>query len=264
MKPLTGQSARHSRCALVRGRPLPVSKRVASPLLNRFPFPRYSSSFTLFFLGILLVGCLFAPSAFAVTCTSVAGGGNWDAPATWTGCAGGNGTPANTPGLADTAIIAGPVIANVTTPVVAITVNASQALTINSGVTLTATTITINASATVANNGAVTVSSLTGSGTGTWTQGSNAVFIYSGATITPRLNASASGNTVTYAGSGQTVKQGSVPTCSSPCYYNLTIASSGGTTTATGTYTVSNNLTINRPVPPPLAAQAPASAARRP
>ena len=62
-------------------------------------------------LKTLFLGCftlaitLVAGQAQAVTCTSVAGAVNWNAPASWTGCVGGNGTPANTPGTADAVII---------------------------------------------------------------------------------------------------------------------------------------------------------------
>jgi hypothetical protein len=53
--------------------------------------------------GLLLL--FFAGGAQAVTCTSQASTA-WNVTTTWTGCTGGNGTPANTPGAADTAIIA--------------------------------------------------------------------------------------------------------------------------------------------------------------
>lgn len=46
-----------------------------------------------------------APTA-SVTCNAVNAGGDWNVAATWTDCTGGNGTTANTPGSADTAVIA--------------------------------------------------------------------------------------------------------------------------------------------------------------
>jgi|GEM_PF-3077857 len=55
-----------------------------------------------------VVGFIFfnfgAHSASAVTCTS-AGTGNWSTTGTWSGCSGGNGSVANTPGSNDTAVI---------------------------------------------------------------------------------------------------------------------------------------------------------------
>jgi hypothetical protein len=64
-------------------------------------------AFRLFISAAVLIACgsLCAPSAVAVTCTSAASAA-WNVATTWSGCAGGNGTPANTPGASDTAIIA--------------------------------------------------------------------------------------------------------------------------------------------------------------
>ena len=53
------------------------------------------------FCGLLAV---WATSALAVTCTSV-NNTAWNVTTTWSGCAGGNGVPANTPGTNDTAIV---------------------------------------------------------------------------------------------------------------------------------------------------------------
>jgi len=96
--------------------------------------------------------------------------------------------------------------------------------------------LTINTTTT--NNGVITVTT-TLAGTSTLTQGVGATLIYSSSTALPgtlTLNASASGNTVEYSGTGnQTVK--------SATYYNLTI-SNGGTSTLGGAITVNNNLSV--------------------
>ncbi|MEZ4814203.1 MAG: hypothetical protein R3A80_03225 [Bdellovibrionota bacterium] len=59
-------------------------------------------------LALFFVSFFLNQSLYAVTCTSTSGGGNWSSATTWTGCTGGNGPSANTPGSADTAIISGP------------------------------------------------------------------------------------------------------------------------------------------------------------
>jgi hypothetical protein len=65
--------------------------------------------------------------AAAATCTSVAAGGNWNVVATWAGsCAGGNGTPPNTPGPADNVTIDGntaPVNVNLNAQAASLTIN---------------------------------------------------------------------------------------------------------------------------------------------
>src|ERR1043166_776301 len=57
-------------------------------------------------LRLLVVSCILTASgsALAVTCTSLVSTA-WNLPATWSGCLGGNGTPANTPGTNDTVIV---------------------------------------------------------------------------------------------------------------------------------------------------------------
>ena len=85
----------------------------------------------IFALLVSLAGfSLWGGNACAVTCTSIAAGGNWNAAGTWTGCAGG--MMAGAPGSNDTAIIA-TTGANVVTANVAITVGN---VIINSGGTL--------------------------------------------------------------------------------------------------------------------------------
>lgn len=58
--------------------------------------------------ALFLTAALMTAPAHAVTCTSIAAGGDWNVPATWAAdanCATGNGTTAGTPGSNDTAII---------------------------------------------------------------------------------------------------------------------------------------------------------------
>ena len=81
-------------------------------------------------LGLLILASVWCGPALAVICTSTAAGGNWNAVGTWTGCAGGNGPVANTPGSNDTAVIATTGAASVVTANVAITVGA---VTVNAG-----------------------------------------------------------------------------------------------------------------------------------
>lgn len=117
--------------------------------------------------------------------------------------------------------------------------SASLAYTINSGVDFTSTgTVTIISGVTVTNNGTATIADL-GAGTGTWTQGTNSTLNYAGASITPTLTATASGNTVSYNSTavGQTTK--------STTYNNLTINDSGQTATLGGNTTVNANLVIS-------------------
>ncbi len=127
-------------------------------------------------------------------------------------------------------------------------------LTLNSTLTSTQVTITIQTTAgqtisgtgslarltinaTTTNSGNITVTTALG-GASTLTQGSSASLSYGGGgAIAPSLDASASGNTVDYNGTGaQTVKTGT--------YYNLTI-SGAGTSTLGGVITVSNNLNVS-------------------
>ncbi len=105
--------------------------------------------------AIVVLLCLFASTtAGAVTCTSNANG-NWTAPATWTGCAGGNGTVANTPGSNDDVTITGndTVTVNVNSLVRSVTFAANTGttnLTHNVGISLTVGVggVTINGSST--------------------------------------------------------------------------------------------------------------------
>ena len=57
-------------------------------------------------LWIGFVACVGASNAMAATCTwSAAAPASWHEPANWSACAGGNGSPAGTPGPADSAVI---------------------------------------------------------------------------------------------------------------------------------------------------------------
>ena len=142
-----------------------------------------------------------------------------------------------------------------------VTIDATATVTVNSGNVLTIATggltvaangtlacagtgaININASSTLVNNGTVNYTSTTlmgGSSSGSFTQGANATFNFAGASITPALTATASGNTVNYTtGTGQTVK----PTT----YVNLTFSGSGAMTSSSSV-TVTGNLTMKAAV----------------
>ena len=81
-------------------------------------------------------------------------------------------------------------------------------------------------------------------GAGTFTQGSNAMLTYT-ATAVPAvttLTASASGNTVNYSGSAQTIK---LPSGSPAIYFHLTLSTSGTKTLPATAMTVSGNLTLS-------------------
>lgn len=107
-------------------------------------------------------------------------------------------------------------------------------------------TVTINNTSVFTNNGGVTISNnaagtLTGSGT--WTQGTNSALNYAGLTMTiTTLNASATGNLVTYNRAGnQTIfnPAGGV-------YYDLTIAGAGSATkSSSGNHIITNDLIVS-------------------
>jgi fibronectin-binding autotransporter adhesin len=102
----------------------------------------------------------------------------------------------------------------------------------------TGTLAKLDISANTTNNGNITVTTTLGSTIlSTLTQGAAATLTYNGATaITPTLDASAAGNTVTYGGSMQTVR--------SATYVNLTISGSS-TKTLGGAITVNGNLIVS-------------------
>lgn len=95
----------------------------------------------------------------------------------------------------------------------------------------------LDISAATTNNGNITVTtSLLSTVSSTLTQGPGATLNYNGTTFTPGLDASASGNTVVYGGTAQTVKLGT--------YHHLTISGSGAKTLG-GAITVNGNLAVN-------------------
>src|ERR1043165_5438283 len=98
--------------------------------------------------------CLCATSAMAVTCTSAANAAG-NVATTWSGCAGGNGVPANTPGTNDTAIVAN---GNTVTIPAGVAVSASS-LQVGTA-TNAAATLTLNAAtSSLTVSGAVTIQS---------------------------------------------------------------------------------------------------------
>ncbi len=110
-----------------------------------------------------------------------------------------------------------------------VTNNASSSIT-------TGTTVAAN-SGTVSNNGALTVgTNLTGTGTGTLTQGAGATLDIGGTSSITTLTATATGNTVSYTGTAQTVHTGN--------YYNLTLSGSGAKTLNAATTNIGGNFTL--------------------
>jgi len=95
----------------------------------------------------------------------------------------------------------------------------------------------LDISAATTNNATLTVrTSIASTVASTLTQGSTASLTYAGTTITPTLDASASGNTVTYSGTTQTVKLST--------YHHLIISGSGAKTLG-GAITVNGDFSIN-------------------
>lgn len=95
----------------------------------------------------------------------------------------------------------------------------------------------LDISAATTNNGNITVTtSLLSTVASTLTQGPGATLTYNGTTVTPALDASASGNTFVYGGAAQTIKTGT--------YHHLTVSGSA-TKTLGGVITVNGNLAVN-------------------
>jgi MSHA biogenesis protein MshQ len=188
---------------------------------------RFAKSFVLFLsCAALLAGLAYAPAVLAVTCTSTAAGGNWNLVGTWTGCAGGNGVPANTPGTNDTAIIATTgasfVTLNAAETVVAVTVNANAFLTQSSSLTTT---------------GALNVA-------GTMTS-TNTMAIGGATSITGTLNITSVTGTRTFTGA-VTITGGTWNnSINEPVTVQGGLTNNGGTFTAgTGVYTFSTNAQV--------------------
>ncbi|MES2537758.1 MAG: DUF6701 domain-containing protein [Pseudomonadota bacterium] len=229
-----------------------------------------------------IVGLGYGPMAWGVICTSAAAGGNWNATATWTGCTGGNGTPANTPGTADTVIIANfastvSITANAAAASVTInTGNQDTTLQINTGFSLTtgSVTITSNSNNRIKRLDLQANSSLIVNGNVDLNQaGNNNTFaeirIGSGANtlvdIAGNLTANAarehvnfsgngtlqvggaytSGGTLT-AGSGTVIYDGAASqTVAAYPYNNLTIAKTASTATLSAATNIGGNLAID-------------------
>lgn len=97
-------------------------------------------------------------------------------------------------------------------------------------------TATFNTPVVLTNNGNYTVGGFTTS-TGTWTQGNNSTLNYKQASITPTLNATATGNTVNYINN--------YPTTIYPTtYYNLQVANSTSGYSAGRAYNLGGNTTV--------------------
>src|SRR3989344_2830901 len=194
---------------------------------------------TIFILSVFLFVFLVLPKqALAVTCPS-AGTGDWNNTGTWTGCTGGNGTTANTPGSNDTAIITSNHTVTLTGNE---TVNALQfngaataaILSINSGITLAVTTsVTVlgnlgaATSATIQDGsgaGIITAASLTVGITGTSTLNSSVATLFTSTVSTFTISGAVSTNCQTN-GAGNRKNQ-------------TTINLSSGSMSVTGTITL--------------------------
>ncbi len=116
-----------------------------------------------------------------------------------------------------------------------LTVNNGTVTNNASGSITTGTTVDAN-NGIVNNNGTVTVGTdLTGTGTGTLTQGTNATLNIGGASTIANMTATANGNTVNFSGVGQTLNPVS--------FYHLTLSGSGTKTFGVST-AVAGNLSI--------------------
>jgi hypothetical protein len=225
-------------------------------------------------------------SALAVTCTS-ANSTAWNVTTTWTGCAGGNGTPANTPGTNDAVIITNG--NNVTIPAglaasaaslqVGDTSNAAATLTLSaatSSLTVSGAVTILNANnnATVAvnvNAGTASMGSLTldntnkpsrpvqlNISTGTVTVTGDLAF--TGANAFEQMIFSGSGTlnvggdfptaAITFTPSTGTVNYNGAgaQTIGTYAYNNLSVTKSAGTATLDGNTSVAGNLSVTCPV----------------
>jgi hypothetical protein len=121
-------------------------------------------------------------------------------------------------------------------------VTASAARTINTPVSVTGT-FAISGANVVTNNSAVTASgAITGVVGSTWINAANSTLNVSGALLTTgTLNASATGNTVRYAGAAQTI-----PLPAGGNYFHLTLSGSGNKSPANAaTYNILGNFTVD-------------------
>lgn len=235
---------------------------------------------------LLVVGAVAASeSAVAVTCTSI-NSTAWNVTTTWTGCAGGNGTPANTPGTNDTVIVnngntvtipAG-LAASAASLQVGDTSNAAATITLSaatSSLTVSGAVTILNANnnATVAlnvNAGTVSMGSLTldntnkpsrpvqlNISTGTATVTGDLAF--TGANASEQIIFSGSGTlnvggnfptaAITFTPSTGTVNYNGAgaQTIGTYAYNNLSVTKSTGTATLAGNTSVGGNLTVTCP-----------------
>jgi hypothetical protein len=157
--------------------------------------------------------------------------------------------------LAGTSFVAGGATFNTNTQTVtgSTPMTFANAVTVGSNVTLSGTgtvsfaaSVTVSVGATLANDktGAVSMTStgagaLGNAGAGTYTQGLNSTLNYAGSSITVgTFNANASGNSVNYTGSVQTVRAAT--------YYNLLVTAGANVLAASsGDVTVNNLLTVS-------------------
>jgi MSHA biogenesis protein MshQ len=212
-----------------------------------------------------LAATVFASTVWAVTCTTNNANGNWNAPGTWSGCTGGNGTPANTPGSNDDVVIANvgrtfTVTANAAAQSVTftagnqnttLTLNAGTQLTVGAGgVTINATTnnrtkqIVLTAGTTVLTvNGDVTLASSGGAGAlAQISLGNNAGTLV---TITGDLTTDGTGEQIVFAGLGTMQIGGNYTSGGVLTRGTGTVTYNGAGAQSVGAYTY-NNLTINK------------------
>lgn len=231
-------------------------------------------------------GFLSARDALAVTCTSALSGA-WNLAVTWTGCIGGNGTPANTPGSNDTAIIANG--SDVTIPAgLAASASALQVGNANNGgatLTLNAATssLTVSGAVTItrANNnnvdalnvnagtmsmGSLTLDNSTNTGrvvqlnisTGTATVAGNVAFTNANANVqivfsgagTLNIGGNLPTAAITFTPSTGTVNYNGAgaQTIATYSYNNLSVTKSSSTATLAADTTVGGNLSVTCPV----------------
>jgi fibronectin-binding autotransporter adhesin len=230
-------------------------------------------------------GFVWPSAALGATCTSTASAA-WNVASTWTGCAGGNGTPANTPGTNDTVIIAG---GNAVTVPAGVAVRASSLDVGNGGngaatLTLSASTSSLTVSGAVSINAANNNSNVAlNINAGTASLGSLAIDNSGKAVRTVQLNISTGTVTVTgdvtfpaananvqivFSGAGALNIGGDLPTAAitftpstgtvnyngagaqtigAYAYNNLSVTKSAGTATLEGNTGVGGNLSVTCP-----------------
>ena len=196
-------------------------------------------------------------AAEAANCLSNASG-NWNAPGTWTGCAGGNGTPANTPGTNDTATVRNGHNVTLTAAASALQVSITSAAGNNttSQLTVAAQTLNVGANGLSISGGAGNRVALLSLSTGTVTVTGNVTF--AGTAANARLTFTGAGtlnvggnfpNGGTFAaGTGTVVfNTGANGTMGSYTYNNVTVSKTGAgaVTTTTGTVAVNGALNVS-------------------